>query len=663
MFWLYSIVRINLFHSGPQSCSEVSVSSCQRMSLRVVATVLCLLLLLTRGSMSENEASGVRDLRKNQFSSSPKLESVTPSNSGATSLPKEHCPTWFTTNTTSGACECGNSCGEIVRCEQHSNRTSMLLCYCMTYSGNTPVVGACFPGCFLHAESNSFYAPLDPNVIKMQKMMCGHMKRDGQLCGKCQYSYSPPIYSYHLECVWCPAHTSNWIKYITITFLPLTVFFITVVGFRISTTSAPMNAFILVAQLVSTPVEMRIITGAQGKHPFNPLLKGLSDTILSLYGIWNLDFFRTVYSPFCLHAGMSTLQALSFDYIIALYPLVLVGVTYVLVQLHDSNFRIVVWLWKPFHWCTARFRRQWNIKTSLIDAFATFLLLSYVKLLSVSFDLLVPTKVYQIDGRPLPSYYLYFDGSIEFFGRDHLPYGITALLVLVIFIVLPLILLIIYPCRCFQRFLGLFQFRFHALHTFMDAFQGCYKNGTNGTRDCRYFAAVYLFVRVLLYLVYTITLSVFYYLMASAVLMISALLVAVAQPYRTHFYNVLDIVLIIMPALFYVSLMGQYIGYKLNSIFLSIAVVLLAIAIIFPLGYLAIFLLHWVISTKRIARRIFRKIKSLMPASLVRNPTHLEDSLPHRLTHAGEYTASQEHTPLLSTVTDNISHTGEQSTC
>jgi len=31
-----------------------------------------------------------------------------------------------------------------------------------------------------------------------------------------------------------------------------------------------------------------------------------------------------------------------------------------------------------------------------MEAFATFLLLSYVKLLSVSFDLLVPTHVYHV---------------------------------------------------------------------------------------------------------------------------------------------------------------------------------------------------------------------------------------------------------------------------
>jgi len=43
--------------------------------------------------------------------------------------------------------------------------------------------------------------------------------------------------------------------------------------------------------------------------------------------------------------------------------------------------------------------------------------------------------VYDIHGKPLPNLYLYYDGSTEYFGREHLPFGITACLVLLIFII------------------------------------------------------------------------------------------------------------------------------------------------------------------------------------------------------------------------------------
>ena len=145
---------------------------------------------------------------------------------------------------------------------------------------------------------------------------------------------------------------------------------------------------------------------------------------------------------------------------------------------------------RPFHGCANCLRSQWDVRTSIVDAFVTFLLLSYVKLLSVSFDLLVPTQVYNINGSSL-ELYLYYDATIEYFGEEHLPYGVLAVFVMLIFIIFPLLLLLLYPMRCFQQCLGCCGIRWHALPIFIDAFQGCYKDGTNGTRDCRYFAAAF----------------------------------------------------------------------------------------------------------------------------------------------------------------------------
>ena len=86
------------------------------------------------------------------------------------------------------------------------------------------------------------------------------------------------------------------------------------------------------------------------------------------------------YTPFCLHPHTNTLLVLALDYIIAVYPLLLIALSYLLVLLYDRNVRFIVCLWKPFVPLFIRFRRQWNIKSSLVDAFATFLLLSYVKI-------------------------------------------------------------------------------------------------------------------------------------------------------------------------------------------------------------------------------------------------------------------------------------------
>ena len=160
---------------------------------------------------------------------------------------------------------------------------------------------------------------------------------------------------------------------------------------------------------------------------------------ISFIAIWNLDAFKLIYMPYCLHPRATMLQILSLDYLTALSPLLLIVLTYTLVRLHYNGVRVVLWLCKPFVYCFARCRRQWDIQSSLVDAFATFLLLSYVKISSVSLDLLTPTVLW--NSRAEVGVALYYDGTVKFFGKTHLPYAIMVIAVLLAFSILPIILL------------------------------------------------------------------------------------------------------------------------------------------------------------------------------------------------------------------------------
>ena len=136
---------------------------------------------------------------------------------------------------------------------------------------------------------------------------------------------------------------------------------------------------------------------------------------------------------------------------------------------------------------------------------------------------------------------LYYNGTTSYFSKEHLPYTTLAIIVLLVLTLLPILLLCLYPCRCFQRLLNRCHLRSQALHMFMDAFQGCYKNGTNKTRDCRYFAALYLITRVavhvsLVFSSVSLTNSVFALLLAIMVLLLSCF-----HPYKNKLYNQLDI--------------------------------------------------------------------------------------------------------------------------
>ena len=71
--------------------------------------------------------------------------------------------------------------------------------------------------------------------------------------------------------------------------------------------------------------------------------------VLVLCGVWSLDFFRSVIPPFCVSSNIKTVHALALEYVVAFYPIFLILITYVCIKLHNSNFKLVVWLWKPFH--------------------------------------------------------------------------------------------------------------------------------------------------------------------------------------------------------------------------------------------------------------------------------------------------------------------------
>ena len=381
-------------------------------------------------------------------------------------------------------------------------------------------MGACPYGYVPVRSKNAdpLYTLLPHTTEELNNAACGQFNRDGQLCGRCKEGYHPPVYSLDIRCMKCSDSRYAWMKYIAVAYIPLTVFLLLVMCFRIRATSPKLYAFVTFSQTCTLhPIVHNL------RFRFHELSIPIQ-ILVSLYGIWNLDFFRMVLPQLCLQ--VSTLQSLALDYTISFYPLVLLITAYLLIKLHD-NFQFAVRLWRPFHRCFGRFQREWNVKTSVIDAFATFLFLSISRLLNVSFDLLVSSRVYHQNGSVV-GFFLFYGATIEFFGWEHLPYAILALVVLLVFVLLPLLLLLLYPMRCFQGRCGV---RWLALHIFMDAFQGCYKDGTNGTRDCRCFSALHLIFRIALLTTHAITRTKFSVALMLIILIVFAMLNAVIQPF------------------------------------------------------------------------------------------------------------------------------------
>ena len=150
--------------------------------------------------------------------------------------------------------------------------------------------------------------------------------------------------------------------------------------------------------------------------------------------IWNLDFFRSLDLNICL--DISTLQTLTLDYAIAIYPLILIIATYALVELRARDCRLIIWIWSPFSKCCARFSRIVDVQASLIKAFATFFLLSYVKLVDSTLNVLVPTVVYNVHGE-IVGIHVYYDPSYKYFSKEHIPYAAMSIVLFLIFVISP----------------------------------------------------------------------------------------------------------------------------------------------------------------------------------------------------------------------------------
>ena len=369
--------------------------------------------------------------------------------------------------------------------------------------------------------------------------MCEDANRAGVRCGP---GYSLVVNSFQYSCVNTTRfRVFNWLVYFVVQFLYLSVVYLIVVLCNIRAMDERANAFILL-DLYRVWV---LVLPHEYRNSSLPI--GLKKAIVYIYDMWNLDVAQGLFiGDLCLSGNITILTAFCLQYVTALFPLVLMLITYVLIELHARDCRILVKLWRPFHNVLARFRRKLDQKTSVIDAFATFLLLSYTKFTIISFNLLAPSVIFGT--RKLV---LLYDGEVDYFSAKHAPYFGMAIFVLLFIVLPPPILLFLYPTKKFQRFLDRFNLRSHFLTIFTDAFQGCYKDSSNGGRDCRFFAGLYFVVRIIVFATYSLIHfqhPYIIYLVIQRTILIMAALFAIFRPYRRDIFNKLDTLIFLILA-------------------------------------------------------------------------------------------------------------------
>ena len=383
---------------------------------------------------------------------------------------------------------------------------------------------------------------------ELEDLICGPHNRQGLLCSRCKPGYGPAVYAFGFSCADCNVIFSGWCLYLFLQLFPLTVFYVIVIIFHVKAVSPPFISFVILCQSF---LQMERSAVYVRTYIESSSLSTLFKITQTLCGFWNLDFFRHVIPLFCVDSSLNNLHTLWLDFISAYYPLLLIAFSYIVIQLHACNFKPVVLFWKPFHKCCVRIRRGLDPTSSIVNAFATFLILSISKVIFLSGHLIYTMSIYRI-GIDDENGYSYYEPSIPV--EDAYATHLIAVVIVNVFLfaILPTILLCLYPTRIFRKVLKCFRLsQSTSLLIFLDVFQGHFKNGTSGTRDYRALSGLYIILEVFIAVIFSDAQEKIGIIRATQFripisLLVVVLLFSTLQPYKGQWNNHLTVINLVL---------------------------------------------------------------------------------------------------------------------
>ena len=458
----------------------------------------------------------------------------------------------------------------------------LLICYCP--------IGYC-----TYNDSDRFiWIPRD-SIQTIEAFLCNGSHRTGAICGQCQPGYAPAINSDTYSCVPCDAKDSqiNWIYYLLAVYAPLLVVFLVIILFNIRLTNGPLNSFILFAQVISTTVDIN-------QAPLN-LVYGKSTNAFQKsyeipYNLFNLNLLGNFLPPFCLHSGLDTLSAIALRYAEAFFPMLIIVAIVLLVRCRSCI--------KTSAKCPSVFQ-QYRIGSSMVHAFAAFVLLSYNRLCEITSYLLTTTSLsghtlYSVEER------LFFQGNYTFDDPSYsLRYKLPAYLMLIVLALVSMALLH-YPVKWLERLVSQVSclrkvYPTASIVIMLDTFQGCFRDNR------RYFAGLYLALRLLLFLGYI--LPFFQTLLIQQILFVMyILLLFFLKPYKEKYINYLDIFIFANLALINISTWytNNQVVHSDEILSIQICIVIESILVFIPMAYFVAYLLWYI--TRRYHKGIKRKL-------------------------------------------------------
>ena len=457
------------------------------------------------------------------------------------------CPPWFIeVNTTSSdfpQCVCNKAVESIVYCDQMKEISSVKVGHCVYQYQNETVAANC-PYLYPLDLIQDGLIRLPQKLSELNNFTCFHLQREeGKLfCGRCKNGTGPSIYSFGSQCRQCEA--INILYYLLLQYGPITIIFLVVLLFRFNTVSPPMAHYIFYCNIVMVGLKADM-----GQYIF--VVSPHTLPIRLMLTLNSLCTFDTLYflSPsLCVSEKIRDIYIPILDTLAALYPFLLLLLTYIAIELHARDCKPIVFLWK-LSVCNKLFG-TWNHEKSLIQAFATLFFLSFVKFFGIVTDSMILTCVHDMNGRVIKTVY-FTDHAVLPFSYGHLPIVFLSAIVLIFILLPPTLLLLLYPTCCFRRFSKCLKPRcLLTLMIFTDMYYGTYKNGLKGTKDYRPVAGFVFIVWILFGVTYIFVYGAFRPDMSRSVIFIplsiaTSLACLVFEPYKDRRANISGALLVL----------------------------------------------------------------------------------------------------------------------
>ena len=179
----------------------------------------------------------------------------------------------------------------------------------------------------------------DHSTIPMKKLVSLHHEielsnltcaphREGRLCGRCTEGYGVAFNSYGYSCIKCEWY--GGVVFVSVELLPVLIMMIILSVLHIKITDGCLNGFVLYSQLLT--LQFPGLTNLSEMYNKNILY-----TYNIVYSIWNLNFLTLYPEPFCIPHADTAVKAIALQYVIAVFPLLFIVLSYIWVQLYSRG--------------------------------------------------------------------------------------------------------------------------------------------------------------------------------------------------------------------------------------------------------------------------------------------------------------------------------------